>query len=103
MYFSEEETQQLFDQIKAMMRGRSRLWFDEVSSDAVMDRTGIPEIQAFMDQMTMIGEPFVRGFGDVADEVKLAGFDVENGETASQVLGRDEPIFKHYSFAACRK
>jgi O-methyltransferase involved in polyketide biosynthesis len=103
MYFSEQETQHLFDQIKAMMCDRSRLWFDQVSSDAVSDKTGIPEIQAFMDHMRMIGEPFIRGFENVVDEIRHAGFDTEEVETASQIMTRDEPIFEHYSFAVSRK
>ena len=77
MYFNEQETQHLFDQIKAMMCDRSRLWFDQVSSDAVSDKTGIPEIQAFMDYMRMMGEPFIRGFGNVVEEIRHAGFDIE--------------------------
>jgi hypothetical protein len=46
-----------------MMCGRSRLRLDQVSSDAVPDKTGIPEIRAFMNHMRMIGEPFCRLYG----------------------------------------
>jgi hypothetical protein len=56
-----------------------------------------------MDHMRMIGEPFIRGFGNVVEEIMHAGFDTEEVETASQIVTRDEPIFEHYSFAVSRK
>jgi O-methyltransferase involved in polyketide biosynthesis len=103
MYFNEREAQHLFDQIKSLMCEDSWLWFDQVSSAVVSDKTGIPEIQAFMDHMRMIGEPFIKGFENVGQEVRIAGFYVDEVKTASEVLQRDEPIFDHYSFAACRR
>lgn len=102
MYFTREETQHLIDQIKGLMCDRSRFWFDQVSRPAVSDTTGIAEIKAFMDHMRMVGEPFVSGFDGVKD-IKTCGLDVAQYATASEVLNRDDPVFKHYSFALCRK
>jgi hypothetical protein len=101
MYFGKQETQNLFDQIRSLMCERARPWFDQVSSDAVSDKTDIPEVQAFMDHM--IGEPFIRGFANVVEEVRDIGFYVDDFQTAYQSLARSEVIFNHYSFAVCRR
>jgi O-methyltransferase involved in polyketide biosynthesis len=61
MYFTESEASALFGQIRDVIGKDGRLWFDQVAAAAVADCTGLPEVEAFMESMRIIGEPFVRG------------------------------------------
>jgi O-methyltransferase involved in polyketide biosynthesis/acyl-coenzyme A thioesterase PaaI-like protein len=101
MYFSRTESDALLQEIRNLMSPASRLWFDFASSDAVGDLTGQYEVKAFMDSMRMIGEPFMRGFSDVREELASVGLQVEERQSAAQLLGEADPVFKHYSFALC--
>ncbi|MEE7494882.1 class I SAM-dependent methyltransferase [Methylobacterium oryzae] len=103
MYFSKEEADRLLRSIKDLMCHQSVLWFDFVSKSAVVDATGEPEVKNFMDSMRMIGEPFIKGFDDVLEELKDVGLDVFELATAKEVLNSSDPVTRHYSFALCRK
>ncbi len=102
MYFSNEEAGILLRSIKDLMCHQSVLWFDFVSKSAVVDATGEPEVKNFMDSMRMIGEPFIKGFDDVSEELNDVGLDVFELATAKEVLNSSDPVTRHYSFALCR-
>jgi hypothetical protein len=87
--------------IRRLMDVQSQFWFDCVSSDAVGDRTRLPEVKLFMDSMRMIGEPFVRGFEKIKEELSDLGLRVLEKSSAAEMLGESDPVFRHYSFARC--
>lgn len=101
MYFGEPEADALLLQIRRLMDVQSQFWFDCVSSDAVGDRTRLPEVKLFMDSMRMIGEPFVRGFEKIKEELSDLGLRVLEKSSAAEMLGESDPVFRHYSFARC--
>jgi hypothetical protein len=101
MYFNKPEADALLIQISSLMSAQSEFWFDCVSSDAVADRTRLPEVKLFMDSMRMIGEPFVRGFENIKKELSGLGLNVLEKISAAEMLGEPDPVFKHYSFARC--
>jgi len=103
MYFSRQTTSRLLDSVSNLMCADSRIWFDQVSDAAVTDRTGQPEVMAFMDSMRTIGEPFIRGYGDRTAEIERDGFRIEQRTTAAQTLNTGDPIYDHYSFAVCAR
>lgn len=102
MYFARQQSDALFDQIRKLMCSASRLWFDFASFTAVNDLTGLNEVKSFMDNMRLIGEPFMRGFDDIEIELAEAGLDVAECVSAAQALLNDfDPVLAHYSFALC--
>lgn len=101
MYFTEEQGNAFLCQVKELMCPKSRLWFDHASDVAVHDRTGLPEVKAFIDSMRMIGEPFVRGVDDAEAELGRIGFVTTELASAARVVSTADPVFKHYSFSLC--
>ncbi len=102
MYFTQSQASSLFKQVRELLGDVGRLWFDQASLAAISDRTGLFEVKAFMDAMRTIGEPFVRGFEDVAQEIASEGFSVDHYSSAKSYIASNDPIFQHYSFAVCR-
>ncbi len=101
MYFARRESDAFLRQISAVVNPDSKLWFDFASSDAVSDRTGRREVKAFMDSMRMIGDPFMRGFFNVKEELAGMGLHVEECTSAGQLLDSSDVVLSHYSFALC--
>lgn len=102
MYFTTKQASPLFRQIRELLSSEGRLWFDHVSGSAVADQTKLSSVEAFMESMRIIGEPFVRGFDDAVREIADEGLTVDNLETADCLVAKDDPVFSHYSFAVCR-
>jgi O-methyltransferase involved in polyketide biosynthesis len=100
MYFAKEQADPFLLHIRRLMCPKSQVWLDFVSYAAVNDLTGEIEVQAFIDNMRMIGEPFVRGI-ERLDELSDRGFDVAECISAAVLLNNTDPAMKHYSFATC--
>ena len=102
MYFTKPQASVLFRQVRELLGEAGRLWFDQASLAAVLDQTGLVEVEAFINSMRTIGEPFVGGFVDVAREMASEGFSLADYKTADFDIADGDPVFQHYSFAVCR-
>ena len=96
MYFSEEEARRLLRMIQSSMCSRSRLWVDCTTNETILDQTEESEVFAFMENMRMIGEPFVLGLADFPFE--SVGLSIVNSSTAADVLQEANPVLQRYLF-----
>lgn len=102
MYFDTPVGDALLRKIRHSMPEGSEFWMDYVSRDAVEGRTGLSEVESFMYNMRVIGEPFVRGFDDPRKELAACGLDAYSAESAAARFNTNDPVCKHYGFVRCR-
>jgi O-methyltransferase involved in polyketide biosynthesis len=99
MYFSQDDARLLLSSIKSIMCSQSVLWLDCITEDVVHDRTGDDKVRAFVDNMRMIGEPFVAGLAEF--DFDAVGLSRTVKETAAGYVTDSDPIFGHYYFMTC--
>ena len=103
MYFGPKEIDKIFTSFSNLLNKNSLLWFDYVSSDIILGKTGIKEIEIFMASMRIMGEAFINGFKDIELFAENYDLDVINNETSSKIINSQEPHFQYYSFCILSK
>ncbi len=98
MYFEAAVADALLGTVRRAMPRGSQMWLDFVTSAAVDGTSGLPESEAFIHSMRVIGEPFVRGFEDPAVALSELGFADVQCTLAANVLESEDPVCKHYGF-----
>ena len=100
MYFQEEEVRQVLGGIAPLLGNpRSRLWGDFVTEQAVVNSNVFPEVEAFMQGMRLLGEPFVFGSDSLEAFMESNGFAcVEIAPSSVYFPETNDPVYSVYSF-----
>ncbi|OYP31067.1 class I SAM-dependent methyltransferase [Rhodopirellula sp. MGV] len=104
MYFEHEQNVRLLSSVmRSLKNPESRLWMDCVTPAVIDANTGDPNIQAFVEQMEMIGEKFIYGPSDVGSFLNECGVVLDVEVTAGAVLGDNDPTLAEYRFVTARR
>ena len=100
MYFEEPEVRQMLAGMAPLLtNNRSRLWLDLVDRRAVVRAGNLPEVNAFMSAMQMLGEPFVFGVDSPREFMESNGLTCHQS-VPSDLFFRDapDPVYSIYHF-----
>jgi methyltransferase (TIGR00027 family) len=100
MYLESPENVRLLRSVARLMQHpRSRLWLDTVAESVVAGASGYAEIDAFVQNMARLGEPFAFGIDDASAFFKALDFEVQRSATAASYhRGEDSLLFGLYRF-----
>ena len=100
MYFREEDVRDVLGGIAPLLGNpRSRLWADFVNEQAIVNSNVFPEVEAFMQSMRLLGEPFVFGSDSLEDFMKSNGFAcLQIAPSSLYFPETKDPVYSVYSF-----
>lgn len=100
MYFEEPEVRTILLGLAPLLRNsKSRLWVDFVKEEAVKTPEVFPEVNAFMQGMQMLGEPFIFGPKDVHEFMKSNGFLCHEMAPSDEYHDdKSDPVYSVYGF-----
>ena len=95
-YCHEEQAQVVFEELGGISgHSESRVWVDHVTPNFY--RSPLPEISAFLSNISRLGEPFVLGF--TRAEALTSKWRTEHQRSSTEVLGAlraDHPVYDHH-------
>lgn len=100
MYFPEAEIRPVLAGIAPLLGNpQSRLWADFVTEQAIVNPTIFPEVEAFMQGMRLLGEPFVFGSDSLETFMESNGFTCLKIVPSSAYSGDTvDPVYSIYGF-----
>ena len=106
MYLDDEANGKTVTAVASLMKNpESVLWVDYVCSELFRVRKSEPTVDAFLDSMERLGEPFIFGIEDLHEWFARFGLvideDIETGKYFPNL--RDEPVYPLYRFAVGRR
>jgi methyltransferase (TIGR00027 family) len=103
MYFNDQEIDKVLSAISRMMSARCSIWFDYVSSDIINNKTGIKEIEDFIQNMGRMGESFINGFNNIKSLAKKYELNILAHESSVMLAESTEPHYGYYNFCILSK
>jgi hypothetical protein len=87
-----------------MKNPQSLLWVDYVQNGMFEARQSEPTVDAFLDSMERMGEPFIFGVDDATEWLGRFGFSLEEDADARKYFPdlNDKPVYPLYRFAVAR-
>lgn len=104
MYFDDQKNREILTQLSmATANSDSYLWADFVTTEAIENSFGRPEVTAFLQRMSAIGETFIFGIDDPQEFLDDCGWGPANFVSSRDYLKAEDPIFDVYQFSVGRK
>jgi methyltransferase (TIGR00027 family) len=103
MYFERSAVQRILRSLARLLSNEaSRLWIDYVSP-AVFDGTSdLSVVNRFSEAIQSLGEPFINGFDNIADDLALCNLAVESDVASNTFTADSDPVFGLYRFCVAR-
>lgn len=100
MYFEEEGVRDVLDGMAPLLGNpESRLWADFVTKQAIVNSTILPEVDAFMRGMQLLGEPFVFGSDSLKSFMESNKFTcLEIAPSSRYFASQPDPVYSVYNF-----
>jgi O-methyltransferase involved in polyketide biosynthesis len=104
MYLERDVNSRILSSLASLVSHRqSCIWLDAVAQSAIDRTKAIPEVDAFLETMERLGEPFIFGVDDARAFFKACGLKVlSTVSSASRGSESMHPIFGLYPFHQLR-
>ena len=105
MYFNSEDTSRILSSISDLLiHNDSLCWIDYVYQSVIDRTTGITVVDAFMDAMSCLGEPFIQGFSNIEQQLNSCNLTIEKDVASSHYLtDTTDPVFELYRFCLIKR
>ncbi len=104
MYFNRADFNKILTGLRPLLRHeKSEVWMDYVDEKVIAGITGCAAVEAFMEGMQCLGEPFIHGLDPAAHGATKLGLELISDEPAAQFVSTDDPIYELYRFARLRR
>lgn len=100
MYFDKPDARKIFESLSKLTEKceHSMVWMDYVTQDVIDNTTGIKEVEAFIQSMQEMGEPFVCGISQIQAYANEHGLTVLDEISCATYLRSEHNVMQHYKF-----